>query len=88
MQPAAVRGWVELAFRDGVQYLLHHGVGCQIPIGPQSFAAALHCSPDDDVFIVGRDGVAKPVGELVPKRLFETSDGSRLAIASMTEKTI
>lgn len=80
MRPAALRGWIQLAVRDGVQYLLHHGVGCQVPIGPQSDLAVLHWGPAGDAFVVGKDCVAKPVDELVPKRLFETATGAGLPL--------
>ncbi len=85
--PVALQGWIDLCMRGGVQFLVHHGVGCQMAIATSADSYALHFTDSGDA-LLRRGEEAKWVDSILPKRLFRSKDlPDRLFIADQFGST-
>lgn len=83
MQPEPLLDWLQLACRGGVQFLMHHGVGVQVPVGPASSPCQVQFAMDGDALLRHGGGERQWVDELLPKRLFRCLESNRLCITDM-----
>lgn len=83
VEPAPFAHYLDLNHRLGVQYLLHHGVGAQVVVGPSSSAFELSFIDSGEPVLRRASDMDLFVDELLPRRLFRSTSTGRLCICDM-----